>query len=91
MSSTELASETVELSKGMLGIIGAYGMHAAIDVRDLYPKIAAESPPPEPSLVSADTDTSEGVPPTASNKRRGARAAAAPARSRSRGASSPDS
>ena len=65
MSSTELTPENVELSEGMLGLIGAYGMNAAIDVRDLHPKGASESPPPERALASADTSASEGVLPRA--------------------------
>lgn len=65
MSSTELTIEAVELSDGMLGLIDAYGMRAALDARDLHRKVASESPPPELGLVSADTDTSEGVRPRA--------------------------
>jgi hypothetical protein len=64
-SGAELTTEAVELSEGMLGIIGAYGMHAALDVRDLYRKAASESPPAEHSLAAADTSTSEGVRPRA--------------------------
>jgi len=63
MSSTELTNEAVELGEGMLGLIGAYGMHAALDIRDLQLTAAAKSPPPEPGLASADTDTSEAVRP----------------------------
>jgi hypothetical protein len=63
MSSTELTPETVELSEGMLGLIGAYGMNAALDVRDLHLQGASESPPPERALASADTSASEGVRP----------------------------
>ena len=65
MSSGELSTETVELSEGMLGIIGAYGMHAGADVRDLYLKAASQSPLPERTLAPADGDTNEGVRPTA--------------------------
>ena len=65
MSSAEPTTETVELSEGMLGLIGAYGMHAALDVRDLYAKAASQSPPPERSLPSADTFSSEVVRPGA--------------------------
>ena len=64
MSSTELTPETVELSEGMLGLIGAYGMHAALDVRALRPNVVPESPP-ERSLASADTYAGEGVRPRA--------------------------
>ena len=45
MSSQELMTESVELSEAMLGIIGAYGMRSALEVRDLDPR--AESTPPE--------------------------------------------
>jgi hypothetical protein len=65
MSSAELTTEAVELSEGMLGLIGAYGMHTGLDVRDLYLKAASESPPPECSLASADSNTGEGVRPRA--------------------------
>jgi hypothetical protein len=51
----------VELSKGMLDIIGAYGVCAAGDVRADDAK--ACSPPPERILASADGGTSEGVRP----------------------------
>jgi hypothetical protein len=61
MSSPELMTESVELSDGMLGIIGAYGMRSALDVRDLYPK--AGSPPPERSLVSVAVGHSGDVRP----------------------------
>ena len=64
MSSGELSTEIVELSEGMLRIIGAYGMHAGADVRDLHLK-ASQSPPPERPLTPADGDTNEGVSPTA--------------------------
>jgi hypothetical protein len=63
MSSTELTPETVELSEGMLGLIGAYGMNAGLDVRDLHLQGASESPPAERALASADTSASEGVRP----------------------------
>jgi hypothetical protein len=63
MSGAEHTTETVELSEGMLGLIGAYGMHAALDVRDLYLKASSE--PPERGRASADTHTSEGVRPRA--------------------------
>jgi hypothetical protein len=43
MSSVELTTERSELSGGILGIIGAYGMQAALDVRDLYRKPTSES------------------------------------------------
>jgi hypothetical protein len=43
MSSVELTTERSELSGGILGIIHAYGMRTAIDVRDLYRKPASES------------------------------------------------
>ena len=59
MSSTELTTEAVQLSKGMLGLIGAYGMNAALDVRDLGLRAASQSTPPEPGRASADTG--EGV------------------------------
>jgi len=65
MSSTELTIEAVELGEGMLGLIGAYGMHAALDLRDLQPKGASESSPPELGLASSSTNTSEGARPRA--------------------------
>ena len=42
-SNVELATEAVELSEGMLGIIGAYGMPAGADVRDVQLKAASPS------------------------------------------------
>ena len=64
-SSAELPTEAVELSEGMLRIIGAYGVHGGAGVRDLSVKAASQSPPPEPTLVYADDDTSEGARPRA--------------------------
>ena len=43
MSSVELTTEPSELSGGMLGIIRAYAMHTALDVRDLYRKGESET------------------------------------------------
>lgn len=60
VSSSELTTESVQLSDGMLGIIGAYGMRSAFEVRDLYPK--AESPS-EGSIPSVAADTSRGLRP----------------------------
>jgi len=65
MSSTELMIEPVELGAGMLGLIGAYAMHAALDVRDLHLKRAPESSPPQPGLAPAETTTLEGLRPRA--------------------------
>ena len=64
-SSAELTTEAVELGEGMLGIIGAYGMRPGVDVRDLYLKVASESPTQERTLASADRETSEAVRPRA--------------------------
>jgi len=57
MAGTELTTETVELSDGILGIIGAYGMHAALDVRDLYWKSASESAVRRPATADAHATT----------------------------------
>ena len=65
MSGAELTTETVELSEGMLALIGSYGMDAALDVRVRYLNAASESPLPERTLSSADPSTSEGVRPRA--------------------------
>ena len=64
MSSTELTTEAVELGEGMLGLIGAYGMHAALDVHDLQPKTTAKSSKRKRAPASTDTDTGEDVRPT---------------------------
>jgi hypothetical protein len=61
MSSTELTTEAVELGEGMLGLIGAYGMHAVLDVRDLQPKTTSKSSPRKRGPASTDTDTGEDV------------------------------
>jgi hypothetical protein len=47
------ADESVELGRNMLGLIGAYGMGAALDVSDLYP------------THNAGASESEAVPATA--------------------------
>ena len=65
MARAELTTESVELSDGMLGIIGAYGMRAALDVRDLYRKTACESASTEHRLASADIHASAGAAPKA--------------------------
>lgn len=44
----EGATETVELSRTILGLIDAYRMGAALDAQDLYPARSASSPSPEP-------------------------------------------
>jgi hypothetical protein len=54
MTSDEVTTESVQLSQGMLGIIGAYGMHSALDVRDLDRRTARESAAREHGLPSAD-------------------------------------
>jgi hypothetical protein len=60
VSSPELMTESVELSEGMLGIIGAYGMRSALDVRDLR---ADAERPPERSIPSvAVEERGEGRP-----------------------------
>lgn len=64
MSSTEVTTETVELGETMLGLIGAYGMHAALDVHDLPPQTTSKSSPRKRRPASADTDTDEDVRPT---------------------------
>ena len=64
-SSAELTTEAVELSEGMLRIIGAYGMHGGADVRDLSMKAASQSPPPERIFATADGETTEGARPRA--------------------------
>jgi|SoiMethySBSTD1v2_1073268.scaffolds.fasta_scaffold1188621_1 hypothetical protein len=51
-SRVELEDEAEELSEGMLGIIGAYGMAAGAEVRVV--PLKAASPPPERVLVPAD-------------------------------------
>ena len=61
MTSAELTTESVELSDGMLGIIGAYGMRAALDVRDLGRKTASESASTEHGLAAE----AAGAPPKA--------------------------
>jgi len=55
-SSVELAA--VELSKGMLGLIGAYGMAAGAEVRVI--PLKAATPPPE--RVSADARLAANLP-----------------------------
>ena len=50
MTSHEVTTESVQLSQGMLGIIGAYGMHSALDVRDLDRRTAGESAAREHAL-----------------------------------------
>jgi hypothetical protein len=62
-SSVELTTEAVELSKGMLDIIGAYGMDAGADVRDVHSGPSSQSRSPERILASADRGTSEAVRP----------------------------
>lgn len=46
MTSAESTTETEQLSGRVLGIIGSYGMAAALDARDLYLKTAPEAVPP---------------------------------------------
>jgi hypothetical protein len=41
------AAENGELGRNMLGLIGAYGMGAALDVSDLYPTHRASASKPE--------------------------------------------
>lgn len=60
-SNEELAAEAVELSEGMLGIIGAYGMAARADVGNVQLKAAKPSPARERVLVSAAGNTSAGL------------------------------
>jgi hypothetical protein len=60
-SSEGLAAEAVELSEGMLGIIGAYGMAARADVGNVQLKAAKPSPARERVLVSAAGNTSAGL------------------------------
>ena len=57
-SSVELAA--AELSKGMLGIIGAYGMAAGAEVRVVPPKAA--TPPRERVPVTAEARLAASVP-----------------------------
>jgi hypothetical protein len=66
-SSVELTTEAVELSKGMLEIIGAYGTHAGADVRDVHLRASSQAPPTERILASADRDTGEGIHPRAAS------------------------
>lgn len=47
------ATESGELGRNMLGLIGAYGMGAALDVQDLYPTSSASASQPEPVDVVA--------------------------------------
>ena len=61
MESAELTTESVELSNAMLGIIAAYGMHAALNVQYLYRKTASESASTEHRLASANIPESAGV------------------------------
>ena len=44
----EDATENVELSRNILGLIDAYRMGAALDARDLYPARNPSSPQPAP-------------------------------------------
>jgi hypothetical protein len=59
-SSVELGAAAVELSEGILRIIGAYGIAAGGDVRVIQPKAA--TPPRERVLVSADARLASNVP-----------------------------
>ena len=59
-SSVEFAAEAVELSEGMLGIIGAYGMAAGPDVRPV--QLKAAEPSRKRVLVSADARLAANVP-----------------------------
>jgi hypothetical protein len=49
----------------MLGIIGAYGMHAALDVRDVHRKTASDSAATERRPATADTHATTGSIPVA--------------------------
>jgi hypothetical protein len=63
VTGTELTIEPVALSDGMLGIIGAYGMHAALDVRDVrdvHRKTASDSASTERRPATADTQATTG-------------------------------
>ena len=64
MTSVEVTTEGVQLSEGMLGIIGAYGMHSALDVRNLDRRTARESAASE--HATADSHASASVPSKAS-------------------------
>ena len=55
MTSGERTTENEELSRNVLGLIGAYRMGGALDARNLYLKNAPKAPPP------ADGDISDGV------------------------------
>ena len=62
MTSVECTIESVQLSEGMLGIIGAYGIHSALDVRDLDRRTARESAAREHRLATADTNVGTTAP-----------------------------
>jgi hypothetical protein len=62
MTSVEVTTESAQLSDGMLGIIGAYGMHGALDVHDLYGKTARESASAEDRLATAERHAGAAAP-----------------------------
>ena len=66
MTSDEVTTESVQLSQGMLGIIGAYGMHSADDVRDLDRRTARGSAAGEHEPATADSYANGSVPAQAS-------------------------
>ena len=66
MTSHDVTTESVQLSEGMLGIIGAYGMHAALDVRDLDRRTARGPAAREHGAATDDGHASASVPAQAS-------------------------
>lgn len=46
MTAGEHTTESEELSGRVLGVISAYGMGAALEARDLYPKADQDAPSP---------------------------------------------
>ena len=47
MGDAEDAPENDELTRNVLGLIGAYGMGTALDAQDLFPKRTTRAPAPE--------------------------------------------
>ena len=67
MTGGEHTTESEQLSGRVLGVIGAYGMGAALDARDLYLKSDQDAPPP---VVPAHGVRSHDVRQVAGPKRR---------------------
>jgi hypothetical protein len=47
MGDADDAPENDELTRNVLGLIGAYGMGTALDAQDLFPKRTTGAPAPE--------------------------------------------